>query len=125
MKTWTLQALVFTLILTLLACSSKKEEAINFGQYSDGVYANSYFNIQVSLPEAWYVMDDESRIAMMRKGAEIVSGDNKNLKALLDASDMQSMNLLTAVMTLLASYPLSSHTASIGMSFIPPSSSLI
>ena len=96
MKTWTLQALVFTLILTLFACSSKKEEAINFGQYSDGVYTNSYFNIRVSLPEAWYVMDDESRIAMMRKGAEIVSGDNKNLKALLDASDMQSMNLLTA-----------------------------
>ena len=96
MKTWKFPALAAAFIIALTACSSKKEEAVSFGQYSEGAYTNSFFNIRVPLPETWYVMDDESRIALMKQGSKIVSGDNKNLKALLDASDMQSMNLLTA-----------------------------
>ena len=88
--------LVIVLFTALSACNNKKEEAINFGQYDGGVYTNSFFNIRVPLPEAWYVMDEESRKALMQQGAKVVSGSNKNLKAVLDASDLSSMNLLTA-----------------------------
>lgn len=96
MKAWKLPVIAIAVIITLSACGGKKEEAINFGQYSQGVYTNTYFNIRVPLPQEWYVMDDESRIKLMKQGSKIVSGDNKNLKALMSAADMQSMNMLTA-----------------------------
>lgn len=96
MRTWKIWVLLIVFAGSLSACSSKKEQAVNFGHYEDGAYTNSYFGIRVPLPETWYVMDDESRLALMQQGSKIVSGDNKNLKAVMDAADLNSMNLLTA-----------------------------
>jgi hypothetical protein len=96
MRTWKIWLVVIVFAAAFWACSSKKEEAVNFGQYEDGVYTNSYFGIRVPLPDTWFVMDDESRQALMQHGSKIVSGDDKNLKATLDAADLNSMNLLTA-----------------------------
>ena len=96
MRTLKIWAVVMVMAAALSGCSSKKEEAVNFGQYTDGVYTNSYFGVRVPLPDAWFVMDDEARLALMQQGSKIVAGDNKNLKAVMDASDLNSMNLLTA-----------------------------
>jgi hypothetical protein len=96
MRTWKIWVVVIVFAAAFWACSSKKEEAVNFGQYEDGVYTNSYFGIRVPLPDTWFVMDDESRQALMQQGSKIVSGDNKNIKAVMDAADLKSMNLLAA-----------------------------
>ncbi len=75
--------------------TSTKKKAIDFGSYKNGVYTNSFFDLKVTLPKDWSVMGDEARIALMKQGSKIVAGDDKNLKAVMKASDLQSVNLLT------------------------------
>lgn len=94
-----IKVLIVAVVLALVlgGCSSKKkDDAVSFGELKDNVYTNSFFNIEVTVPSAWFMMDDESRIELMKQGSKIVSGDNKNLKAVMDAADFQTMNLLTA-----------------------------
>lgn len=74
---------------------TSEEKAIDFGKFESGVYTNKYFNLKVSIPETWSVIDDETRIELMRQGAKVVAGDDKNLKALMDATDLANINMLT------------------------------
>lgn len=91
------QFLMMTFIsLLLISCGQKPEKAIDFGSFQSGVYKNDYFNLEVAIPEAWNVLDDASRIELMKKSGRIVAGDNDNLNAVIEASDLQNMNLLTA-----------------------------
>ncbi len=78
----------------IISCSDKK--AIDFGKFEDGNYSNSYFNLMLSIPDSWQVLDQESRMEIMKRGGDIVAGDNKSLKAAIKAADLQSLNLLTA-----------------------------
>lgn len=87
---------IFILFLLLnIGCSKQSENAINFGKFEDGTYTNTFFNLHVSIPDAWHVMDDEARIALMQRGKKIVAGDNKNLNATLNAADLRNLNLLS------------------------------
>jgi hypothetical protein len=78
----------------IISCSDKK--AIDFGTFEAGNYSNSFFNLALSIPESWYVLDLESRLEIMRRGGDIVAGDNKSLKAVINAADLKSINLFTA-----------------------------
>lgn len=87
--------LMVILLLFNLGCSKQSEKAIDFGKFEGGTYSNTFFNLNVSIPDSWHVMDDESRIALMQRGTKIVAGDNKNLKATLNAANLKSLNLMT------------------------------
>ena len=50
----------------------------------------------LSIPESWYVMDDEARIALMQRSKKVMAGNNKNLNATFNAADLQNLNLMTA-----------------------------
>lgn len=78
----------------MIRCSDKK--AIDFGTFEAGNYTNTFFDLMLSIPESWHVLDLESRMEIMKRGGEIVAGGNKSLKAALNAADLQSINLLTA-----------------------------
>jgi hypothetical protein len=78
----------------LFSCSDKK--AIDFGTFEAGTYSNSFFDLALSIPDSWHVLDMESRLEIMKRGGEIVAGDNKSLKAAIKTADLQSINLLTA-----------------------------
>jgi hypothetical protein len=78
----------------VISCSDKK--AIDFGTFEAGSYSNTFFNLMLSIPDSWHVLDLESRLEIMKRGGEIVAGENKSLKAAIKAADMQSINLLTA-----------------------------
>lgn len=71
-----------------------KKKAIDYGTFSNGTYTNSFFDLTISIPESWYVMDDESRIKLMQKGSKVVAGDNKNLNAVMEAADLQNVSFL-------------------------------
>ncbi|MBA3036197.1 MAG: hypothetical protein FP814_06850 [Desulfobacterium sp.] len=86
---------IFT-ICCLLGCENNSKKAIDFGKYESGVYTNSYFKLKVTIPEAWYVMDDETRFEFMKKSGKIIAGKDKNLNAALEAADLDSLNLLFA-----------------------------
>ena len=83
--------LSYTLVVS---CSDKK--AIDFGTFEAGTYSNTFFDLKLSIPDSWHVLDMESRLEIMKRGGDIVAGDNKSLKAAIKAADLQSINLLTA-----------------------------
>jgi hypothetical protein len=78
----------------IIGCSDKK--AIDFGTFEAGTYSNTFFDLMLSIPGSWHVLDLESRLEIMKRGGEIVAGENKSLKAAIKAADLQSINLLTA-----------------------------
>ena len=78
----------------MIGCSDKK--AIDFGKFEAGNYTNTFFDLMLSIPDSWHVLDMESRLEIMKRGGEIVAGENKRLKAAIKAADLQSINLLTA-----------------------------
>ena len=78
----------------IIGCSDKK--AVDFGTFEAGNYTNTFFDLMLSIPDSWHVLDLESRMEIMKRGGEIVAGENKSLKAAIKAADLQSINLLTA-----------------------------
>ena len=84
------------LVASILLSSCSDKNAIDFGTFKAGTYSNTFFNLMLSIPDSWHVMDLESRLEIMKRGGEIVAGDNKKLKAAIDAADLKSINLLTA-----------------------------
>jgi len=91
--------IVLTLLsITMLACSCGKsqDEPIDFGKFENNVYSNNYFNMQISIPQSWYVMEDEMRIELMKKAVKTVVGENENLQAVAKASDLKNLSLLLA-----------------------------
>ena len=78
----------------MIGCSDKK--AIDFGTFEAGSYTNTFFDLMLSIPDSWHIMDLESRLEIMKRGGEIVAGENNSLKAAIKAADLQSINLLTA-----------------------------
>lgn len=92
-KFWVFAGLIITWAF-IISCSDKN--AIDFGEFKDGIYSNSFFSLMLSVPDTWEVLNLESRMELMKQGGKIVAGDNKNLKAAIDAADLKSLNLLTA-----------------------------
>ncbi len=93
---YVLLSVVMSCLIFNFGCSNNSEKAIDFGKFEESIYSNDFFNLNVSIPESWFVMDDESRIAMMQRSQKLVAGDNKNLNALINAADLQNLNLMTA-----------------------------
>ncbi len=94
-KNFSVTILAFCFLLTF-GCGEDNEDAIDFGKFEGSTYSNAYFDLNVSIPETWNVMDDETRIAVMQQGAKLAAGDNKNLSAVLNAADLQNLSLLSA-----------------------------
>ena len=76
--------------------TEKVADKIGFGSLENGVYKNEYFGMTVTLPEGWYALDDEARKAVMQKGEKMVAGRDKNLQAAIEATELTTVNLLTA-----------------------------
>jgi hypothetical protein len=94
-----LLTIVLLLASGLWGCGLLSETAdntIDFGEYVDGVYSNTFFNLAIAIPEDWHVLDAEARSQLMRQGGKLVAGNNRNLKAALKAADLDSLNLLAA-----------------------------
>jgi hypothetical protein len=85
-----LKTIALLIVIGLLSCGQQSEtadNAIDFGEFEDGVYSNTFFNLAIAIPEDWHVLD---------AGGKIVAGDNRNLKAALKAADLDNLNLLAA-----------------------------
>lgn len=87
---------VILLSVMLTGCSKKATDEIDFGTFNKSVYTNSYFAVTVTVPGNWSIQDQEAQKRLMKVGTEAISGSDKNLKAVLKASEMQSVNLFGA-----------------------------
>jgi hypothetical protein len=80
----------------LIGCGKKASDEIDFGTFSNSAYTNRYFGLAVTLPSGWSIQDQEAQQRIMKLGEKMVAGDDKNLKAVLKASELQIVNLFAA-----------------------------
>lgn len=95
-KVGTVLVLFIAAMMFSIGCGKKAADEIDFGAVKDSIYQNEYFGLTVDLPRDWSVLDQEARQRLMERGGTIISGDDKNLKAALKASEMTTVNLFAA-----------------------------
>lgn len=84
---------VIVLSLLLVGCRKKASEEIDFGAFNKSVYTNSYFGVTVTVPPDWSIQDRQTQEQLTKVGSEMVAGNDKNLKAALKATEMETVNL--------------------------------
>jgi hypothetical protein len=85
------------LITVLLSCSDQNKnlpDNFDFGKTENGSYKNDYFNMEVLFNPNWIVQDKQFMNNIMERGSDLVTGDNKNLKSLFKASQVNTAYLL-------------------------------
>jgi len=87
------KAQVILLLVLLAGCAKKASDEIDFGTITDSVYRNNYFELNVPLPKDWSVQDQTEQRKFMTTGRKLLSGDDKNMQAVLKASELQSVSL--------------------------------
>lgn len=85
------------LALSLASCKSQEKATTNFdlGTTKNGEYNNKYFGISLIFDPAWKVQDKKQMENLIDVGARVTAGDDKNLKAVLDASVVNTAYLLS------------------------------
>ncbi len=92
----TLLLILPTLFLLITAsCSKKAVDEIEYGSVENNIYKNDYFSMVIKLPEGWAVHDQESRQHIQDQGNKMVVGDDKNLKAIVRASELSTVYLFS------------------------------
>ena len=86
-------ALAFATILS--SCNSyNTQKAFDYGKIENGKYSNSYFGLEIEVPTDWVVQSKEETDNLTQMGKDIITSDNDQLKALIDASEINTANLL-------------------------------
>lgn len=84
------------LTASLAAYASDRPGEIDFGALEGSVYRNAYFGLQVELPAEWTVLDQAAMRRLAEVGGALIAGEDENLKAIVKASELQTVNLLGA-----------------------------
>ncbi len=88
--------ILFMLLAVILGgCGKKASDEIDFGTVEDSIYQNQYFGLSLEVPSGWTVQDQEAQKRIMELGGDIVAGEDKNLSAVIKASKLQTVNLLS------------------------------
>jgi hypothetical protein len=90
----------FTIILVFfVVCSSAYPQGgapgLDAGTVRDSTYTNKYFGMQVHISDGWQVQDNEATRALIERGRDLAVGDDKNLDAMIRASEQRSLTLLS------------------------------
>lgn len=88
---------IFTVIiglsLLLTGCDTKPSAEIGYGTIANGVYTNDYFNMSIKVPDNWIVQSQAAQQELMKTGSNLISGEDKNLKAILNEAEKQTVNM--------------------------------
>jgi hypothetical protein len=78
-----------------IAISASCSRPMNFdlGKTKNGIYSNHFFNFEITIPETWIGITQEELQATMETGKKLAAGDNENLKAALNATDVTVASL--------------------------------
>lgn len=85
------------IVSVLLSCSDENKnlpENFDFGKIEDGTYKNDYFDMEVLFNPNWIVQDKQEMNNLVERGSDLVTGDNKNLKSIVKASQVNTAYLL-------------------------------
>ncbi|CAL2056226.1 hypothetical protein [Tenacibaculum sp. 190524A05c] len=84
------------LVFTLASCETSKNDTFDYGKIENNIYSNDYFNFNMKLPEGWSILSKEAMKESADRGADLISGDNEELKSVLNASKVKTAYLLNA-----------------------------
>ena len=81
------------IITTIICCGSGSKKRFDYGHIKDNTYFNSFFGLEVKLPPNWIILRQEQLKNMKEKGIKLLT-NNKNLSAIIKASEVNTANLL-------------------------------
>lgn len=84
------------LIISLSGCTDTKQpKNFDYGHIENNTYLNSFFRLELTIPDNWIIQNQEQTENLTKLGKELVAGDDENLKAVLNAAEINTANLLT------------------------------
>jgi hypothetical protein len=83
------------LILSSTIYGQAQAVSFDYGKVENNIYTNNYFGFEMPIPADWFIQNKEQNESMMQTGKEMVAGDNENLRAVFDASEINSAFLLS------------------------------
>ena len=86
-----------TILFNFSGCDQKVQDPVEFGHFDNNRYQNDLFGLTIELPEDWYVLSKQ-QIAAMTGVANLVAGDDDNLKKQYKKHLQRTSMLLTAFM---------------------------
>jgi len=87
-------AVVLVFLLGCKAAEGDGKQALT--QSADNKhFTNAQLGLSVDKPESWYSQSVEETLMLQAQGTRLLSGDDKNMKALLDASVKSTLNLFS------------------------------
>lgn len=81
------------LSLLLMACSGQESPSPVTVNTEGNHYHNAFFGVSVDKPEGWYSQSPEETIALQQRGTDMLAGDEKGMRAMIEASLKQSVPL--------------------------------
>ncbi|MGI6621878.1 MAG: hypothetical protein ACOX4T_01790 [Acetivibrionales bacterium] len=81
--------------------NSKDSKTVTLGVQEGRKYTNSYFGLELNVPEGWYVASEEEKADLMQASQEVIAENNEDLAKKIDLSEEKVLYLLFA-----SKYPL-------------------
>jgi len=82
--------------LCFISCKQGIPENFDYGSIANNTYSNSFFDMRVTIPEAWDIQTASEMATSAKKGGEILAGDNSIKKQKIEAAQINTANLLHA-----------------------------
>ena len=91
-----MKKIIFLLTFICYTISAQAQiSGFDYGTIDDRTYSNQFFHCKLTVPDHWHVQTKAQNEELMQKGAELVAGQNENLKEVLDENLIRVANLLS------------------------------
>lgn len=77
---------------TLISCKREIPSDFDYGKIEQNTYTNSFFGHTMTIPEGWFVQDEDVQKQLSAEGAKAIGGNN--LVEALKASEITTANLM-------------------------------
>lgn len=75
------------------SCTNTAEKEIGFGEFSGMTYTNDFFGMTMTLPDGWSIQSKQLIMQTFELGGEMMTGNDDNLKAMLNAAKLNIVPL--------------------------------
>lgn len=79
------------LVLSVSGFVAAEDKSALTVQKGKSLYVNEYLGMSVRKPDGWYSQSAEELIMLQNRGKDVLAGDNKNFKALIETSIESSL----------------------------------
>jgi hypothetical protein len=98
MKNFQALLLAFALVL-FFSCTSPQARKIpqnfDYGKIEKNKYTNAYFNLEITLPDSWYIQSKSENDTLMAEGMDLMKKNKEEAKKSLEIAKITTANLLT------------------------------